>query len=202
MRLLSATKLAALAAGVALALAGCGDDEGSSSNSGVAGNGVDRAFVADMIPHHEGAIDMAELAQERGESTFVKQLADDIISSQREEIATMRREDEALEKAGIERGSLGMPEHMKGMDHDASELKDAKNFDRAFIEMMIPHHQGAVEMVKVELARGEDPELRELAQNISDAQQREIDAMRKHLGDSASSGESMKEGEHGAGHSD
>lgn len=201
MRLLSATKLAALAAGAALALAGCGDDEGSSANSGAAGNGVDRAFVADMIPHHEGAIDMAELAQERGESTFVKQLAEDIISSQREEIATMRREDEALEKAGIERGSLGMPEHMKGMDHDASELKEAKDFDRAFIEMMIPHHQGAVEMVKVELAKGEDPELRELAQKISDAQQREIDAMREHSGDSGSPGESMKDGEHGSGHS-
>lgn len=202
MRLLSATKLAALAAGAALALAGCGDGEGGSARSGGAGNGVDRAFVADMIPHHEGAIDMAELAQERGESTFVKQLADDIIASQREEIATMRREDEALEKAGIARGSLGMPEHMKGMDHDASELKDAKDFDRAFIEMMIPHHQGAVEMVKVELAKGEDPELRELAQKISDAQQREIVAMRKHSGDSGSSGESTKEGEHGSGHSD
>lgn len=202
MRLLSATKLAALAAGAALALAGCGDDEGSGSNSDVAGNGVDRAFVADMIPHHEGAIEMAELAQQRGESTFVKQLAEDIIGSQSEEIATMRREDEALEKAGIQRGSLGMPEHMKGMDHDASELKNAKNFDRAFIEMMIPHHQGAVEMVKVELAKGEDPELRTLAQQISDAQQREIGAMRKHLGDSGSSGESMKDGEHGSEHSD
>lgn len=202
MRLLSATKLAALAAGAALAVAGCGDDQGGGANSGGAGNGVDRAFVADMIPHHEGAIDMAELAQERGESPFVKELADDIVASQREEIATMRREDEALEKAGIERGSLGMPEHMKGMDHDASELKDAKDFDRAFIEMMIPHHQGAVEMVKVELAKGEDPELRKLAQKISDAQQREIVAMRKHLGDSGSSGESTKEGEHGSGHSD
>ncbi|MBW3607685.1 MAG: DUF305 domain-containing protein, partial [Actinobacteria bacterium] len=48
----------------------------------------------------------------------------------------------------------------------------------------------------------EDPELRELAQNISDAQQREIDAMRKHLGDSGSSGESMKDQEHGSGHPD
>lgn len=202
MRVISATNLTALAAAAALALAGCGDDdEGSSSKSGAAGNGVDRAFVADMIPHHEGAIEMAELAQQRGKSAFVKQLADDIAGSQGEEIATMRREDEALGMAGIERGSLGLPEHMKGMDHDASELKTAENFDQAFVEMMIPHHQGAIEMAKVELAKGEDPELKALAQDISEAQQREIDAMRKHLGGSGSSDRSTPDEEHGAGHS-
>lgn len=201
MGLTRATKLAVLAAVAGLALAGCGDDESSSSTSGAAGNGVDRAFVADMIPHHEGAIEMAELAQQRGESPFVKQLAEDIIGSQSEEIAKMRREDEALEKAGIRRGSLRMPEHMKGMDHDASQLKTAKNFDQAFIEMMIPHHEGAIEMAKVELAKGEDPELEALAQEISDAQKREIDAMRKHLRDSGSSDGSPPDEEHGSGHS-
>jgi uncharacterized protein (DUF305 family) len=102
--------LSALAVASALVAGGCGDDATpSSSPSGAAGNGVDRAFVADMIPHHESAIEMAKIAKQRGESAFVKQLADDIASSQGEEITTMRREDDALELAGVKRGSLGVP---------------------------------------------------------------------------------------------
>lgn len=201
MRLTTKT-LIALAATAALAIAGCGDDDTpGSSASGAGGNGVDRAFVADMIPHHESAIEMAKIAEERGESAFVKKLADDIASSQGEEIATMRREDDALELAGVKRGSLGLPDHMKGMDDDPAKLKTADSFDQAFIEMMIPHHEGAIEMAKVELAKGEDPELRTLAQDIIDAQQREITAMRKHVGDDAGADDGAQEQEHGSGHS-
>ena len=198
MRTISTRTLAALAAATAFAVGGCGDDESSSDAAG--GNGVDRAFVADMIPHHESAIEMAKIAQQRGESTFVKQLADDIANSQSDEIATMRREDEGLEMAGVKRASLGVPAHMMGMDDDPAELKTADPFDQAFIKMMIPHHEGAIEMAKVEFAKGEDPELKALAQDIMDAQQREIAEMRKHLGDSGTSDGGMQDEEHGGAH--
>lgn len=193
--------LSALAVAGALAVGSCGDDDTlSSSASGAGGNGVDRAFVAEMIPHHQSAIEMATIAKQRGESAFVKQLADDIASSQGEEIATMRREDDAIELAGVKRDSLGVADHMKGMDDDPAKLKTADPFDPAFIKMMIPHHAGAIEMAEVELAKGEDPELKMLAQDIIDAQQREITAMRKHLGDGATDEDSAKP-EHGSGHS-
>ena len=170
--------LSALAAVAALAVAGCGDDGGAlDSGSDVKGNGTDRAFVEGMIPHHESALDMAEVAQKRGESAFVKKLAGDIVRTQTQEIETLRREDEGLETAGVKVGSLGMPEHAMGMTDDAASLKTAKPFDEAFMKMMISHHVGAVEMAKVELAKGADPELKQLAQEIIDAQQREIDAM-------------------------
>jgi len=156
----------------ALALAGCGGDEG---------NGVDRAFVADMIPHHQSAVAMAEIATERGESPFVKKLADDIVSSQSKEIATMRREDAGLAGAGVKTTSLGVPAHMMGMDDDPATLRSAEPFDRKFIEMMLPHHEGAVTMAKVELAKGEDPELKRLGEEIIAAQEREIAAMRAEL---------------------
>ena len=68
-----------------------------------------------------------------------------------------------------------------GMGEDAASLKTADPFDRAFLEMMLPHHSSAVAMAKTELARGEDPELKALAQKIIDAQEREIRAMRQQL---------------------
>lgn len=178
----------AIAVAAAIAVTGCGSDSepaagghdghDSSTSTAAGGNGVDRAFVAAMIPHHESAVDMAEMAEERGQSGFVKQLAGDIIRTQNEEIATMRREDAELAKAGVKRSDLGVADHAMGMDGDMSKLETADPFDPAFVKMMIPHHEGAVIMAKAELAKGADPELKALAQDIIDAQEREIEEMR------------------------
>ena len=167
----------------ALVLAGCGEnsENASSGDTPAAGNGIDRAFVAEMIPHHESALEMAKIAQQRGDSEFVKRLADDIVRTQSEEIATLRREDDQLAEAGVKKGKLGVPAHMMGMGEDVEQLKAATPFDEPFIKMMVPHHRGAIEMAKVELAKGKDPELKALAQEIIDAQKREIDEMTAHL---------------------
>ena len=170
-----------LAAG-ALTVAGCGDDSSSDTAASAAGNAVDRAFIADMVPHHESAVTMAKIAQERSESAFVKQLAEDIVRTQNQEIALMRREDQTLAEAGIEKGSLGVAEHMMGMDADVDSLKTAKPFDKAFITEMIPHHEGAVTMANAELSKGKSTKLKLLAQDIITAQEREIAAMRAHPG--------------------
>ncbi len=174
-----------LAAG-ALIVAGCGDasttEKGASST---AGNAVDRAFVADMVPHHQSAVQMATIANRRGQSTFVTQLAQNIVRTQNSEIASMRDADKTLAAAGVRKGSLGVPEHMMGMNGDVASLNTAKPFDRAFLRMMIPHHEGALVMAKAELAKGKDPKLKRLAQNIISGQQRELAAMRRHLGSSA-----------------
>jgi len=189
-----------LAAG-ALTVAGCGDD--SSSDTGAvadAGNAVDRAFIADMVPHHQSAVTMAKIAQERGESAFVKQLADDIVRTQNQEIDVMRSADRTLAEAGIQKGSLGVAEHMMGMDADVASLKTAEPFDKAFITEMIPHHEGAVTMANAELSKGQSTKLKLLAQDIVTAQEREIAAMRKHIGAPAAE-KSDETGAHGGGHS-
>ena len=77
-----------LAAG-ALIVGGCGDDSSAEKGaSNTTGNAVDRAFVADMLPHHRSAVQMATIAKARGDSAFVTQLADEIVRTQNREIAT------------------------------------------------------------------------------------------------------------------
>jgi uncharacterized protein (DUF305 family) len=178
------TPLAWLAA-LAL-LSGCGNDETSAADA--AGNGVDRAFAADMVPHHRSAIEMAEIGERRARTKAVRQLASAIAHIQDEEIVVLRREDRLLARDGIARGDLGVPGHMMGMDDDPASLKTAADVDRAFLEMMIPHHQGAIAMARAELAKGTDPELRDLAQRIVTAQEREIRFMRAELARGAQGG--------------
>jgi uncharacterized protein (DUF305 family) len=188
------TPLAIAAAILTLAVAGCGSDD---SKSAAGGNGVDRAFARAMIPHHESAVEMAEIAQERGESEFVKQLADDIVGTQNAEIETLRAQDAELEQAGVEPGDLDVDEHMMGMEGDPSALQSADPFDPEFIDLMMPHHEGAIEMARVELDEGADPELKALAEDIIDAQQREIDEMREHIDGGTDGGGSMEGMDHG-----
>jgi uncharacterized protein (DUF305 family) len=170
------SRLSLLLASLAMLLAACGGDDGSGSG-GSGATGIDRAFVEEMIPHHESAVEMAEMAQERGRHAEVKKLADAIVKTQNAEIDTMKKMAAAMKQAGVEKGDLGMEVEHMGMSGDTADLEEAKPFDREFIDMMIPHHQGAIRMARMELDEGKDPEARKLAQAIIDAQTKEIDEM-------------------------
>ena len=179
-RLLSLLAAALLSLTLALTLAACGDDGGSVSGdaggqSEPAGNGTDVAFIDGMIPHHKSAIEMAQMAQKSAKTDYVKSLADDIVKSQGAEISEMNRIRRTL--AGIEKTDMGMSMNDMGMDMDDSMLEDATPFDRMFVDMMIPHHQGAIRMARVELAEGKNPELRDIANAVVEAQTREINEM-------------------------
>jgi uncharacterized protein (DUF305 family) len=166
--------LLAVAILAALALAACGDD---SSENG-AGNAVDVAFIQGMTPHHESAIAMAKIARKRGQSEYVKQLADDIVDSQSGEIRVMEAIGHDLE--GVKAADLGMSQKDMGMGMDDSMLETADPFDREFIDMMIPHHQGAIRMARMELAEGKSAALKNVAEDIVAAQAKEIRAMNEH----------------------
>jgi uncharacterized protein (DUF305 family) len=159
----------------ALALGACGDD--TSSGTGGGGNGVDLAFVQQMAPHHEQAIAMAKIALRRSHRSEIKQLARDIIKSQTAEITHMGRIASALKHDGTRAAHLGMEGHYMSGTKDPSELRGARAFDRAFIDMMVPHHQGAITMARAVLSGGESPAVDVLAQAVVDAQSREIAKM-------------------------
>lgn len=166
-------------------LTACGDDDSEPSATTTApavelttaGNGADLAFINAMVPHHEMAVEMAELARKQASTAFVQNLADDIIDALQREITTMQALKSRLDKAGVREADLGVPEHMMGMDADMAELERARPFDRALIDEMVPHHQGAIMMARAELAKGNNAQLMQLAQAIIDAQSREINAM-------------------------
>src|SRR6266699_6298784 len=70
---------------------------------------------------------------------------------------------------------------MERMDAGMMTAKPTGNPDREFAAMMIPHHQGAIDMAKLELIYGRDPVLRRLAEGIIVEQQQEIELMQRYL---------------------
>ena len=151
------------------------------------GSNIDKHFIEEMIPHHEGAIDMAELALTRDTKPEIKTLANAIIKSQTDEIIQMKAwykswfgtdvpEDTDREK-GMGRGMMNGG--MMGDEADISSLEKAEDFDRAFVDEMIPHHQMAVMMSNMLLSTTNRPEMNRLGSNIISAQTKEIDEMRQ-----------------------
>jgi uncharacterized protein (DUF305 family) len=172
----------ALAVASATAVAGCGSGMDHSSHMSGA-KMSDPMFTAEMIPHHQAAIDMAALAPTRAEHPQLKKLAAEIGSAQASEIALMKKvgkengwdPNDKMDHSGMS----GMSKHEMGMDMNVADLKTAKPFDKAFIEMMVPHHEGAIQMANHELTRGTNPEIRALAQSIIKSQTLQIAQMKR-----------------------
>jgi uncharacterized protein (DUF305 family) len=174
---------------------GCGDDD-TGTKSSSSGNAIDAAFITDMTVHHRGAIEMAEAAKKRAEHAEIRRLADNIISAQKGEISVMATIGRDMHAMGMhDGGHMGMSQSQMGMDMDMPMLRRAKPFDRAFIDMMVPHHQGAIAMARQLLRKGEQPGLRKMAHDIIGAQTDEIAQMRRWrkawYGSAGSSSDSM-----------
>lgn len=176
-------RLAIFSTVVALLLTACGSD--GSSAGGDAFNDADVEFLQGMVPHHSQAVEMAEMVAERSDRPELNQLADNIISSQNEEIDQMNT---LLSDAGAEPAESG---GMGGMDHDGTsmsgvmsdedmqELEGAEGeaFDLMFLDSMTAHHEGAIEAAEKVLDEGENPAVADLANQIIAAQRTEIEQM-------------------------
>jgi len=138
----------------------------------------DKAFIDAMVPHHQGAVEMAQVALENAEHDEIRSLAEDVVTAQEAEIEQLKQIKQR------EFGSSEVPMEMSpgqmrsmGMTMDPQELANQDPFDKAFIDAMIPHHKSAIAMASVALEESEIPEIREIARDIVRAQQREIRQM-------------------------
>ncbi|MFF2388526.1 DUF305 domain-containing protein [Agromyces sp. NPDC058104] len=192
--------ITAAAAATALALAGCADtsmegmDHGdgsastpatdSSAASAAGANGADVAFATMMIPHHEQAVEMSELLLAEPElSDPVRALAEGVMAAQLPEIDRLR---DWLAEWGQEEVDMGGMDHGDGMmsedDLAALEAAAGAEAERLYLEQMIVHHEGAVEMAEAEIADGEHPDAVAMAERIVATQSDEIALMQELLG--------------------
>ncbi len=160
-----------------------------SQNNSMVASTMDAHFIEQMIPHHEDAITMAELAKDLAKRQEVKTLAQNIIDSQSKEIGQMKSWYKDWYGRNLPTGSNVMQQHgmitgssmhmgMMGNETDMTRLQEADDFDRVFIEDMIPHHQMAVMMASMLKNGTNREEMRKLADDIVSAQTKEIDSMR------------------------
>ncbi len=138
----------------------------------------DERFIDAMAPHHQGAVEMAQVALGNAEHPELRQLAENIIADQSAEIERLR----AIKER--EFGSSDLPTEMSsheiemmGMMEDPVELANQQPFDKAFIDAMIPHHVAAIEMARTAEERTSNDEIRELARGIVALQEAEIAQM-------------------------
>lgn len=173
-----------------LLLAACGGSDSGGSSSSSDFNDADVTFVQGMIPHHEQAVEMADLALKNADSEDVRALAEQIKGAQDPEIKSMKGflEDWGKEESKDSGGMDGMGESEMGdsgstgmmSDEEMADLEAASGaeFDKMFLEMMMEHHEGAISMAETEQADGESSDAKDLAGKIIKAQKAEITEMK------------------------
>ena len=184
----------------AIALAACGSSDkgsgqamnghdmsghsiGTSSAPATGHNAQDVVFAQMMIPHHQQAITMAKQASTKASAPEVKQLAGQIAQAQGPEIQKMTGWLQSWGASTSSDGGMHMGDGMMS-DQDMKKLDtlSGKAFDKAFLQMMIKHHQGAISMAKTEQAQGCFTDAKALANRIVTSQSAEITTMQKLLG--------------------
>lgn len=146
---------------------------------------ADVAFNAGMIPHHQGAIEMAKIQLQYGKDAQLRQLAQTIMTAQQGEIDAMKQWLTAHQ-------NVASTAHEANPAHIAEFMNISKHADMmtgimdsdpdvAFAKGMIPHHQGAIEMADIELKYGKNEATRALAKKIKAAQNPEIQQLQDWL---------------------
>ncbi|WP_373545253.1 DUF305 domain-containing protein [Chamaesiphon sp.] len=154
---------------------------------GPADANYDLRFIDSMIPHHQGALVMAQEVLAKSKRPELIKLAKGMLAEQKKEIAQMQQwRKQWYPKASatpimwhtaMNHEMAMTAEHKQSMMMSMSLGKADAGFDRRFLDAMIPHHQGAVTMGQDLLKKSKRPEMQKLAQNIIKSQQAEIAQM-------------------------
>lgn len=153
--------------------------------AGLEGRELEVTFLAEIIPHHQAAIEMAELELERGTSPDIRTHAENIIHNQKHQIHQFTRwlehwyglspeeaKDEAPEEARQEMATL--EEETQAMIEELEAVPAGEDFDVAFVQKMIPHHQGGIVEFLEPQSRAVHPELRVAAASGITTQQAQV----------------------------
>ncbi len=150
---------------------------------GYKGVTYDKMFLAGMIAHHTGAVDMANLALTNAKHQEIKDLANAIVTAQTSEIASMTSWQTqwgypATSGTNMQdHSAMAMENEMAGMTNSLKG-KTGDDFDKAFLTAMMAHHQEAIDMSTPAATNASHQEVKTLASNIITAQTKEISEMR------------------------
>jgi uncharacterized protein (DUF305 family) len=150
-------------------------------------NADDVAFATNMIPHHEQAVELSAMVPDHSTNAQLITLAQQISAAQQPEINVMKVFlVQWNENPEANSGHAGHGNTMQGMVDAATMTKlqslQGAEFDKLWLESMISHHQGAIEMAKAELTNGDNVDAKGLAKNIVATQEAEIGQMKQMLG--------------------
>ena len=141
----------------------------------------DLQFIDSMTKHHASAVAMAKMAQGRIEHARLKELVAKIPPDQQKQIDQMKTFRDQWYPGAASAETMQMPGMSSGMKMDDSSMqsmKPGRDYDLMFINMMVPHHEAAVSMAREALGRAEHQQIKTLAQQIIDAQTKEIAQMK------------------------
>jgi uncharacterized protein (DUF305 family) len=171
---------------------GTDDAQGSTATvsipDGAEFNATDVSFAQGMIPHHGQAVQMADMALQVSTNADVKVLAEQIKAAQSPEIEQMTSwltdwnqavpdPNAMMDDNMSQSGGMMMSGMMSAADMARLGNASGTELDRMFLEMMILHHEGAIEMAEQALADGKYQPTKDLAQAVIAGQQAEIDEM-------------------------
>ncbi|MES2112575.1 MAG: DUF305 domain-containing protein [Bacteroidota bacterium] len=142
---------------------------------------VGNEFLSQMIPHHYGALAMAGYEIENGTDFKVKQIARSIAAEQKSEIMLMKgwlTSAEPVTDSVTRRYLDEMSATMSKMMTDMPENSKLDNADRAFEQVMIPHHQAAIDMARVLLKYSRNKSIRAYATQLISNEELEIEQMK------------------------
>lgn len=140
----------------------------------------DNDFAALMKVHHMGALEMAQVEVEKGSDAAIKQMARKMIDDQQKEIAELNTFLSGHAAHGG--GDAFYKDVMSQMGNMKMDMDHGGAIDKQFVEMMIPHHQGAIDMAKSYLKHGaHEAKLKTMANNIIASQQKEIEQLKAWL---------------------
>lgn len=125
---------------------------------------------------------MAQMALDKAQNPTIKKMAKKMVNAQQKEITefkNIRDKSYANKPEAVNMDFPGMMDSMKGMDMEKLEKSSAQDFDINFINMMIPHHQGAISMAQDALKNASNKKIKEMAQNIIKNQGKEVTKLEK-----------------------